>query len=87
MLRGTYHSMIEVYETGSEYYERAILMIKPVYVSVQREILEKEAKKMLAALEPPSIMKRNRFKIKTVIFSLISALIGAGTILIIQFLT
>ena len=36
MLKGINHSVIEVNDTGNEYYERAILMIRPEYASAQR---------------------------------------------------
>ena len=45
MIKGINHTMIELNDTENEYYERAILIVKPEYASVQRAILEDEAKK------------------------------------------
>ncbi|MBQ9461744.1 MAG: hypothetical protein IJU51_07525 [Clostridia bacterium] len=57
MLKGINHSVIEVNDTGNEYYERAILMIRPEYASAQRSVLEREAKKMLRGMDAPSAVK------------------------------
>ena len=57
MLKGINHSVIEVNDTGNEYYERAILMIRPEYASAQRSVLEREAKKMLREMDAPSAVK------------------------------
>ena len=46
MIKGINRSIIEVLDTGSVYYERALLVIKPEYASAQRELLEQEAKKL-----------------------------------------
>ncbi len=59
MIKGINHSIIEVNETGSAYYERALLFIRPEYASVQRTLLEEEAKKMLRGMDIPSSI-RNR---------------------------
>lgn len=60
MIKGINHCIIEVTETGSTYYERALLFLKPEYASVQREVLEKEAKKLLRKSDAPSIVKKGR---------------------------
>ena len=40
MIKGINHTMIELNETGNEYYERALLIVKPEYASVARAVLE-----------------------------------------------
>ncbi len=57
MIKGINHSMIELQETENEYYERAILIIRPEYAAVQRSVLEKEALRMLHELDAPSVMQ------------------------------
>ena len=57
MLRGINHTVIEVNETGNEYYERAILFVRPEYASAQRAVLEDEARKMLKRLDAPSAIR------------------------------
>lgn len=76
MIKGINHSMIELHDTGNEYYERAILIIKPEYASVQRAILEDEAKKMLKELDIPSVMKIKSGKFKTIFMLFCSAAAG-----------
>ena len=62
MIKGISRQIIEVTDTGSEYYDRALLMLKPEYAEQERAILEKEAKKILKEMGIPSLMhKRHRF--------------------------
>ena len=77
MIKGINHTMIELNDTENEYYERAILIVKPEYASVQRAILEDEAKKMLKELDVPSVMKSKKNKFKSFLKYACSAVIGA----------
>ncbi len=77
MIRGINRSIIEVNDTGSVYYERAILLIKPEFASVQREILEREAKRILRETDAPSSMKNGRSKIKKWMTLAAAAIIGS----------
>lgn len=60
MIRGISRQIIEVKETGNIYYESAYLVVKPEYASAERELLEREARKILRSLDAPSGMKRAR---------------------------
>lgn len=86
MLKGINHSVIEVNNTGSEYYERAILIIKPEYASVQRDILESEARKILSEMGAPSSLRpdKNKKLKKTALF--VSALLLGAVITAVGFL-
>lgn len=77
MIKGINRSIIEVSETGSVYYERAILVIKPEYASVQRDVLENEARKILGEMGAPSSLKRGHSKIKKAALLILSASVGA----------
>ena len=77
MIKGINHTMIEVHETGNEYYERAILIIKPEYASVQRTILEEEARRMLKELDAPSAIRSSRFRWRWAILVTGAAAIGS----------
>lgn len=77
MIKGINRSIIEVNDTGNVYYERAILVIKPEYASVQRDILENEAKKILAEMGAPSSLKHGKSKAKKIALLISSALVGA----------
>ncbi len=76
MIKGINHSIIEINNTENEYYERAILVIKPEYASVQRGILEDEAKRMLRELDAPSVMKSRKGRLRFIIAMLASAISG-----------
>jgi hypothetical protein len=60
MIRGVSRQIIEVKETGNVYYERAYLVVRPEYARAERELLEKEARKILRKLDAPSGMKKRR---------------------------
>lgn len=61
MIKGINRHVIEITDTDSAYYERALLVVKPEYASAERAILEKEARKVLKDLgAPSSIKRRNR---------------------------
>ena len=58
MIKGINRHVIEVTETDSAYYERALLVVKPEYASAEQQILEKEAKRVLRELGAPSSLKK-----------------------------
>ncbi len=82
MIRGISRSIIEVTETGSQYYERALLVIKPEYASVQHELLEREAKRLLNEMGAPSALKTRKSHWKKILFACAFTLLGAGSSLI-----
>ncbi len=77
MIKGINHTMIELHDTGNEFYERALLIIKPEYASVQRTILENEARKMLRELDAPSTIRMGKHRLKTVVSWLCAAAVGS----------
>ena len=50
MLRGTNKSIIEISETENKYFERALLFVKPEFVSLSPERLNRETKRMIGAI-------------------------------------
>ena len=78
MIRGVSRQIIEVQDTGNAYYERAYLVVKPEYASVESQLLEREARGGLKNMGAPSGMKRAS-GIKQWLLRLgVSFLIGAG---------
>ena len=73
MVRGVSRQIIEVPDTGNIYYEKAYLVVKPEFSDAQRTLLEKEAKRVLRAMDAPSGIKRKNIKC-----FLAAALVGAG---------
>lgn len=83
MIKGISHQIIEVSDTQNRYYERALLILRPEYASVSREILEKEAKKLIAKMDTVSSVKpKNVFMSRLLSYCLVCA-IGALTTVII----
>lgn len=87
MIKGVNKSVIEISETGNKYYEKAILFIKPEYSDLQKDLLEKEAKRILRNMDVPSTIKQHNKVIYWGIRLGISALLGAiSSIVIINIL-
>lgn len=84
MIKGIHHSMIELADTGNEYYERAILIVKPAYASAQRTVLEQEARRMLRHLDAPSAFRRRKFLLRPLITGGICLLAGLFTGLLLR---
>ena len=62
MVRGVSRQIIEVPDTGNIYYEKAYLVVKPEFSDAQRTLLEKEAKRVLRAMDAPSSIKQKKKK-------------------------
>ena len=60
MIRGINRSIIEIGDTENEYYERAILVVRPEYASAERAVLEDEARKLLRRMDAPSVFRSRR---------------------------
>ena len=60
MIKGVNRQIIEVTDTGNIYYERALLVVRPQYATAQKEVLEREAKRMIKSLKAPSNISRSK---------------------------
>ncbi|MDR0914180.1 MAG: hypothetical protein LBM65_03320 [Oscillospiraceae bacterium] len=60
MVRGINRHIIEIMETENEYYERAVLFVRPEHEQTQYEILHSAAKKMLRQTGSPSVFKKKQ---------------------------
>ncbi len=78
MIRGVSRQIIEVQETGNAYYEKAYLIVNPEFAGVERQLLEREARKVLKSMGAPSGMKKARHVWHWVWRLGVSASIGAG---------
>ena len=50
MLRGINRSIIEINETENRYFEKALLFVKPEFINLPPERLNREARKMIGSL-------------------------------------
>ena len=78
MIRGVSHQIIEVKEPENRYYESAYLVVRPEFASAERAVLEREALKMLKAMDAPFGIKRRSGRLHTWLRFLLPALLGAG---------
>ena len=78
MVRGVSRQIIEVPDTGNIYYQKEYLVVKPEFSDAPRTLLEKEAKRVLRAMDAPSSIKRKNKKWVTALYFLAAALVGAG---------
>ena len=76
MIKGVNNYVIEVSNTGSKYYDKAILFIKPEYTDIQKDTLEKEAKKLIRNLDTFSSIKVRRKNMYWIILTLLSSVLG-----------
>lgn len=58
LIKGVNRHMIEVSEVGNEYYERALLIVKPEYADIDEKMLEREARSILNRIGTPSYTKK-----------------------------
>jgi len=50
MIRGVNRQVIEVNKTGSVYFERALLVVNPIFSDMEKDVLEREAKEVMEKL-------------------------------------
>lgn len=58
MIKGVNKQFIEVSDTGSRYFERALLVIRPEFTSIPYERLKVEAKKAITRMGEPESARR-----------------------------
>ena len=83
MIKGVNRQVIEITETGSEYFEKMLLVVKPQYSSMNLKNLKKKAGNVAAGVShtpppPPSKRKRPSFLASA---AKLSAAAGAGAAL------
>lgn len=83
MIKGVNRQVIEITETGSEYFEKMFLVVKPQYSSMNAKKLKKKAGSVAVGVSqtpppPPSKRKRPSFLASA---AKLSAAAGAGAAL------
>ena len=53
MIRGINRQIIEVCDTGNQYFERALLFVKPEYAGVDHKMLKAQAQNLIRGYVPP----------------------------------
>lgn len=60
MIKGVNRQIIEVTETGNEYFERALLVVRPGFADVSSGRLHEEAQRLVSHADGYSGLKLNR---------------------------
>ena len=76
MIKGISHQIIEVTDTNNKYYERALLVLRPEYASISREVLEKEAVKLLKNMDTVSTAKPKSVMLSRILCCFLYCTIG-----------
>lgn len=76
MIKGVNKQIIEVNQTGSIYYEKALLVVRSEFASAQQQLLEREALKLLKKMDAPSSYKRKSTLALRIISALCCAVCG-----------
>lgn len=69
--------MIEVCDTDNIYYERAFLVLRPEYACAAKDILEKEAKKLISQMDTISIADNKKLLRKKILHAFVFSTLGA----------
>ncbi len=77
MIKGINHQIVEITDTNNRYYERALLVLRPEYASISREILEKEARKILSKMDIISSAKPKSVMLKRILLACMFCAIGS----------
>lgn len=76
MIKGINKNIIEITETKSLYYEKSILFIKPEYLNLKKNLLEKEAISFINNAGKPSYIRKKNKTIALTIKIILSAFLG-----------
>lgn len=76
MIKGVNKQIIEVHDTQSQYYEKAYFVVRPEFSALQRDFLEKEARRIVKQAGAPS-----RFQ-KVIVKEKIFAAIGLASFVV-----
>ena len=85
MLKGINKQVLEIHDTGTEYFEKALLFVRPEYASLSEERLrEKFVRAFSGATVPGNRSSRRSRTAVAVVCMLLSAFFGAFVTLLIK---
>lgn len=84
MIKGVNRQVLEVHETGSKYFEKALFFVNPEYSSLSEKRLNEKALLALSGATKVPVTKRAKLKavVLKIIYLLFAAVAGAGLTLI-----
>lgn len=78
MVKGINRQIIEVSDTQSDYFERALFFVNPDYSDAERAVLEHEARRTLRKMSRPAAVRERRRRHWLLIRLALAALGGAA---------
>ena len=83
-MRGVNKLIVEIKDTENEYFDRAILFVKPNMASAEQSELDKSARKLLSAVRDgkPKIGKKRVWTAALIALSILTAALLSAVILI-----
>lgn len=81
MLKGVNRQVVEVAETGSDYFEKALFFVNPKYYGLTDGKLRERAQTLMGSAGAPPRSKNAKKRSKVKIFIEIAASAAAGSIL------
>jgi len=85
MIKGVNHRVIEVLDSGSEYFERVIFFVKPEYSALSEGTLRDRARAVASNASAPPPSKIAQARLLTAGALLASAGLGAAIAVVFQF--
>ncbi len=76
MIKAISRQVLEVFDTGNAYFEKAWLMVSPEFSSSDGERLEAEAEDYLIGIEPPSALKKKKLRLTRILGFIASSAFG-----------
>lgn len=77
-MRGVNKLIVEIKDTENEYFDRAILFIKPDKATAEQSELDKSARKLLSAVKDGNVGKKSKKLLTAVFIAIGIAVTGAA---------
>lgn len=81
-MRGVNKLILDIKDTDNEFFDRAILFLKPDKTAADQSQLNENARKLLSAVKADSMNKKSRMKILLIAGATVLAAAGALTLVL-----
>ena len=86
MIKGVNRQVLEVHETGTKYFEKALFFVKPEYSTLGERRLNEKALQALSGHDKVPVTRHAKIKniVLKIVCLLLSAMTGAGVTLLLR---
>lgn len=86
MIKGVNRQVLEIHETGTKYFEKALFFVRPEYSTLSEKRLNEKALRALSGDAKVPVTKRAKLKTVAlkIIYLLFAAVAGAGVSLLLR---